>query len=171
MKYISSIRSKAEPYGICRIVPPSSWRPPCPLKEQSIWEGSKFATRVQRIDKLQNRGSGRKMPKIQSNMKRKRRRCTRMGVDNGTKTGPNEVFCEAERFGFEPGPEFTLETFQRYADDFKIKYFRNENLSQLGANTTILNGNSEPSVENIEGEYWRMVESPTEEIEVSLCII
>ncbi|KAG4911105.1 hypothetical protein JHK87_057221 [Glycine soja] len=167
LKYISSIRSKAEPYGICRIVPPSSWKPPCPLKEKSIWEGSKFSTRVQRIDKLQNRDSMRKMSKIQTNMKRKRRRCTRMGVDNSTRTGPNAGFCEVERFGFEPGPEFTLETFQRYAEDFQLKYFRkNENVSHLGANTTILNGTSEPSVENIEGEYWRMVESPTEEIEV-----
>ncbi|KAJ1404016.1 Zinc finger, C5HC2-type [Sesbania bispinosa] len=143
LKYISSIRARAEPYGICRIVPPSSWKPPCPLKEKS-----------------------RKMSRIQSNMKRKRKSCTRMGVDNGTRTGPNAVFCEAERFGFEPGPEFTLETFQRYADDFKAKYFRNENVSHLSANTTILNGTSEPSVENIEGEYWRMVENPTEEIEV-----
>jgi len=91
-----------------------------------------------------------------------------MGVDNSIRTGPNAGFCEAERFGFEPGPEFTLETFQRYAEDFQLKYFRkNENVSHLGANTTILNGTSEPSVENIEGEYWRMVESPTEEIEVT----
>ncbi|PQP94722.1 hypothetical protein Pyn_17558 [Prunus yedoensis var. nudiflora] len=54
LNYIASIRAKAEPYGICRIVPPSSWRPPCPLKEKDIWETSKFATRVQRVDKLQN---------------------------------------------------------------------------------------------------------------------
>ncbi|KAK7278300.1 hypothetical protein RJT34_23326 [Clitoria ternatea] len=166
LKYISSIRPRAEPYGICRIVPPSSWKPPCPLKQKSIWEGSKFSTRVQRIDKLQNRDSGRKMPRVQNNMKRKRRRCTRMGVDNGTGRGSDPGFCEAERFGFEPGPEFTLETFQRYADDFQVKYFRkNENIAHLGSNTS-LNGTSEPSVENIEGEYWRMVESPTEEIEV-----
>ncbi|KAE9619092.1 putative chromatin remodeling & transcription regulator FYR family [Lupinus albus] len=164
LKYISSIRSRAEPYGICRIVPPSSWKPPCPLKEKSIWEGSKFSTRVQRIDKLQNRGSIRKISRIQSNTKRKRRRCTRMGVENGT---GNVGFCEAESFGFEPGPEFTLETFQRYSDDFKAKYFRKyDNVAHCGENTTISNGTLEPSVENIEGEYWRMVESPTEEIEV-----
>jgi len=95
-----------------------------------------------------------------------------MGVDNGTRRGPNTGFCEVERFGFEPGPEFTLETFQRYAEDFKLQYFRkNENVSHLGANTTILNGTSEPSVESIEGEYWRMVERPTEEIEVTFCRI
>nr|XP_028945771.1 putative lysine-specific demethylase JMJ16 [Malus domestica] len=63
LKYIASIRAKAEPYGICRIVPPSSWRPPCPLKEKPIWSASKFSTRVQRVDKLQNRDSMRKVPK------------------------------------------------------------------------------------------------------------
>ena len=47
-----------------------------------------------------------------------------MRVDNGTRRGPNTGSCEVERFGFEPGPEFTLETFQRYAEDFKLKYFR-----------------------------------------------
>ncbi|MED6222365.1 hypothetical protein PIB30_063618 [Stylosanthes scabra] len=167
LRYISSIRSSAEPYGICRIVPPSSWKPPCPLKEKNIWEGSKFATRVQRVDKLQNRQSVRKVSRFQSNMKRKRRRVTRMGMENGTIGALDVGLCEAESFGFEPGPQFTLETFQRYADDFKDKYFReNENVSHLGTNTTILNSTFEPSVENIEGEYWRVVESPTEEIEV-----
>ncbi|KAK8576088.1 hypothetical protein V6N13_090567 [Hibiscus sabdariffa] len=73
-----------EQFGICRIVPPSSWKPPCPLEEKNIWENSRFATRVQRVDKLQNR----------------------------------------ERFGFEPGPKFTLDKFQKYADDFKVQYFR-----------------------------------------------
>ncbi|KAI4350102.1 hypothetical protein L6164_010623 [Bauhinia variegata] len=167
LKYIESIRSRAESYGICRIVPPSSWKPPCPLKEKSIWEGSKFATRVQRIDKLQNRDSMRKISRVHNNMKRKRRRCTRMGVDNGTGRGQNVGFCEAETFGFEPGPQFTLEVFQRYADEFKARYFRkNENVSHLGGNTTMFEGSWEPPVENIEGEYWRMVERPTEEIEV-----
>ena len=53
-----------------------------------------------------------------------------MGVDNGTTRGPNTGSCEVERFGFEIGPKFTLETFQRYAEDFKLQYFRkNENVS------------------------------------------
>ena len=52
LKYIESIRSTAEPYGICRIVPPPSWKPPCLLKEKNIWECSKFCTRVQKVDKL-----------------------------------------------------------------------------------------------------------------------
>ncbi|XVE62732.1 hypothetical protein DITRI_Ditri06bG0142900 [Diplodiscus trichospermus] len=172
LKYIASIRPKAEQYGICRIVPPSSWKPPCPLKEKNFWEYSRFATRVQRVDKLQNRGAMRKMSKITSNMRRKRRRCMRMavecGYDSGSISGSSDAgFFEVERFGFEPGPEFTLDKFQKYADDFKAQYFRRkENDVDMEGKMTILPEQHEPSVENIEGEYWRIVEKATEEIEV-----
>ncbi|CAA3005164.1 lysine-specific demethylase JMJ16 [Olea europaea subsp. europaea] len=171
LKYIASIRSKAETYGICRIVPPPSWKPPCPLKEKNTWETSKFSTRIQRIDKLQNRNSVRKI--LQTNyQKRRKRRCVKTGNDHGVGNeeigvpGEVEVY-EAERFGFEPGPEFTLDAFQKYADDFKAQYFsKNNNSLDMGGNTTMLKEQWQPSVENIEGEYWRMVEKPTEEIEV-----
>ncbi|KAB1223863.1 putative lysine-specific demethylase JMJ14 [Morella rubra] len=169
LRYIARIRPIAEPYGVCRIVPPSSWKPPCPLKEKNIWESATFSTRVQRIDKLQNRDSMRKRLKVHSNMKRKRRRCTRMGLDCATGSGePGDAgFYEAESFGFEPGPEFTLETFKKYADDFKAQYFsKTENASNVEGNVATLKELWEPSIENIEGEYWRMVEKPSEEIEV-----
>ncbi|GMI79149.1 Jumonji domain-containing protein 16 [Hibiscus trionum] len=172
LKYIASIRPKAEQFGICRIVPPSSWKPPCPLREKNIWENSRFVTRVQRVDKLQNRGSMRKMSKVNSNIRRKRRRCMRMAVDCGSDSGniawsSDAGFCEVERFGFEPGPEFTLDKFQNYADDFKAQYFRRrENDVDMKGKMNILPDHHEPSVENIEGEYWRIVEKATEEIEV-----
>lgn len=82
---------------------------------------------------------------------------------------PDEFgLLEADRFGFEPGSEFTLDAFEKYAHDFKAQYFRTENnSSDLGGNCSMLHGKDwQPSVENIEGEYWRMVEKPTEEIEV-----
>ncbi|XP_022745077.1 putative lysine-specific demethylase JMJ16 isoform X2 [Durio zibethinus] len=172
LKYIASIRPIAEQYGLCRIVPPSSWKPPCPLKEKNRWDKSRFATRVQRVDKLQNRDSMRKMSKVNNNMRRKRRRCMRMAADCGSDSGsiPGSAdagFCEVERFGFEPGPEFTLDKFQKYADDFKAQYFkRKENDVDMEGQMTILPVHHEPSVENIEGEYWRIVEKATEEIEV-----
>lgn len=174
MKYIASIRPKAEPYGICRIVPPSSWRPPCPLKEKNVWEASKFATRVQRVDKLQNRNSMRKFPKSQNHARKKRRRCTRMGADcpGGGRGFGDDGNCEAEIFGFEPGPMFTLGAFEKYADDFKTQYFsKNEHVTDIGSHLSEVKERWEPSVENIEGEYWRMVEKPTEEIEVCLEIL
>ncbi|XP_050221874.1 putative lysine-specific demethylase JMJ16 [Mercurialis annua] len=170
LNYIASIRPKAEQYGICRIVPPPSWKPPCPLKEKSIWEGSKFATRVQRVDKLQNRDSLKKMSRTNNHTRKKRRKCMRMEVDCGTDTesisGCTKVgACEADNFGFEPGPQFTLNMFQKYADDFKAQYFGKNDVIK-GVNTAAIQDSWEPTVENIEGEYWRIVEKATEEIEV-----
>jgi hypothetical protein len=140
LKYIESIRPKAEPYGICRIVPPPSWKPPCLLKEKSTWENSTFSTRVQKVDKLQNRTSSKKSTR--GGMMKKRRKLS----------DPEE---NSKRFGFEPGPELTLQKVQKYADYFSEQYFKKD-----------ASMNSPPSVEDIEGEYWRIVESPTEEIEV-----
>lgn len=88
--------------------------------------------------------------KINHYKKKKRRRSAKVDI----RTHDEAANDESERFGFETGPEFTLDSFQKYADDFMAQYFR-KNERQW-----------EPSVENIEGEYWRMVLRPTEEIEV-----
>ncbi|GJN29055.1 hypothetical protein PR202_gb17246 [Eleusine coracana subsp. coracana] len=153
LKYIESIRPTAEPYGICRIVPPPSWKPPCLLKEKNIWECSKFSTRVQKVDKLQNRKSCKKSRK--GGMMKKRRKLSEPEENSGINHNQIGMQQNHERFGFEPGPEFTLQTFQKYADDFSNQYFAKDTC-----------GDSPPSVEDIEGEYWRIVERPTEEIEV-----
>ncbi|KAI8556170.1 hypothetical protein RHMOL_Rhmol05G0231000 [Rhododendron molle] len=172
LKYMENVRHRAEKYGICRIVPPPSWKPPCPLMDKNIWDKSKFPTRIQRIDKLQNRNSRKRMLKTH-NDKRKKRRCMKNGVDYGSGTGTGNIAgCgEAgileETFGFEPGPEFTLDAFQKYANDFKVQYFRkNGSAADSRSNITKLQEQWEPTLEDIEGEYWRMVEKPTEEIEV-----
>lgn len=167
LNYIASIRDQAEKYGICRIVPPSTWKPPCPLKEKKTWERAKFATRVQRVDKLQNRDSMKKLLNIDDN-KRTKRRCTKYGVDNESNSKSGEAgSCVEEGFGFEPGPEFTLETFQKYANDFKLQYFRkNETVLDVGCNVPKIQDQWDPKLEDIEGEYWRMVEAPSAEVEV-----
>jgi len=88
-------------------------------------------------------------------MMKKRRKVSEpedIGNINHNQTGMHQ---SPERFGFEPGPEFTLQTFKKYADDFSDQYFNKDAC-----------GDSPPSVEDIEGEYWRIVENPTEEIEV-----
>lgn len=69
-------------------------------------------------------------------------------------------------FGFEAGPEFTLDSYQKYADHFKSQYFRG-NIANAEGKKLALQELREPTLENIEGEYWRLVEKPTEEIEVS----
>ena len=61
-----------------------------------------------------------------------------------------------EQFGFHSGPDFTLQSFKKYADFFQKEYFKSE------ANRH----ESVPSVDDIEGEFWRVVEKPTETIEV-----
>ncbi|XP_043688229.1 lysine-specific demethylase JMJ18-like isoform X2 [Telopea speciosissima] len=171
--YIAKIRKIAEPYGICRIVPPSSWKPPCPLRDMSIWEHAKFSTRVQQVDLLQNREPMRKKYKSRSQRKRKRRRCS--GMETTRRRTSSEAYeaseCVAsdmdEKFGFQSGSDFTLEDFQKHAYDFKKHYFGmkdgEENLNFVSVEP---NKSWVPSVEDIEGEYWRIIEKPTDEVEV-----
>lgn len=88
--------------------------------------------------------------------------------DNGYIITPDEARrYETQGFKFEPGPEFTLETFKNYADDFKGQYFcKKDEVADSDVNSTVSQKQWEPSLENIEGEYRRIVENPTEEIEV-----
>lgn len=99
-------------------------------------------------------------------MRKKRRKGLKDGgPGGGDSLGVSEAgFSEADTFGFEPGPQFTLSSFQKYADDFKKQYFsKNAIDTNLGSNDV---EKCQLSVEDIEGEYWRVVEKPTEAIEV-----
>ncbi|GFQ07428.1 lysine-specific demethylase jmj18 [Phtheirospermum japonicum] len=148
--YISTIRSAAEAYGICRIVPPPSWKPPCPLKEKKFWENSKFSTRIQQVDLLQNREPMRK----KSSRKRKRRR--QFNSRPRRRARP-----EAEdKFGFQSGSDFTLADFEIFSEEFKESYFEATGKNQDDGVRW------RPSVDEIEGEYWRIIEQPTDEVEV-----
>ncbi|KAK7406134.1 hypothetical protein VNO78_07753 [Psophocarpus tetragonolobus] len=51
LEYIYKIRPEAEPYGICKIVPPKSWKPPFALDLNTFT----FPTKTQAIHKLQAR--------------------------------------------------------------------------------------------------------------------
>lgn len=51
LEYIASIRAQAEPSGLCKVVPPSSWKPPFSLNRASF----SFKTRVQNVNELQQR--------------------------------------------------------------------------------------------------------------------
>ncbi|KAL0799318.1 hypothetical protein Bca101_054493 [Brassica carinata] len=162
LAYIEKLRSRAESFGICRIVPPVAWTPPCPLKEKHIWEKSKFPTRVQLIDLLQNREP---IKKSTNSKKRKRRVISKTGYSRRRRRDSD---CDAdspedaeEKFGFETGPDFTLEEFQKYDEDFKESYFQVEDGSSASENKKF-----KPKVKDIEGEYWRIVEQGTDEVEV-----
>jgi hypothetical protein len=56
LQYIKSIQPEAETYGICKIVPPSSWRPPFALDTVRF----KFQTRKQLIHRL-HEGTGTRL--------------------------------------------------------------------------------------------------------------
>ncbi|KAK6243217.1 hypothetical protein QUC31_009626 [Theobroma cacao] len=161
LAYIEKIRPEAESYGICRIVPPPSWTPPCLLKDKDIWEHAKFSTRVQQVDLLQNREPMRKKSRSR---KRKRSRHSRMGATGrrANSSSESKITYEAdEQFGFHSGLDFTLEEYQRYADEFKEMYFRRDSKPRVDEYRKW-----EPSWEDIEGEYWRIVEQPTDEVQV-----
>jgi histone demethylase JARID1 len=52
LRYIASIRAEVEPYGCCKVVPPEGWNPEWPINLKSF----DFATRVQNVHQLQERG-------------------------------------------------------------------------------------------------------------------
>ncbi|KZV32980.1 hypothetical protein F511_01491 [Dorcoceras hygrometricum] len=170
MKFISKIRLRAENYGICRIVPPSSWRPPCLLEDTQTWTNSTFNTHIQQIDGLKNLYVKRKLSRIANNLEDKRpkhfsRSMDVESADESADLKPSN--CIAVGSDFEPGPEHTLQSFKKYADDFKAQYFcKNDKVTDSDVN---INGGriyQGPLIARLEGEYWRIIENPTEEIEV-----
>ncbi|XP_073226285.1 lysine-specific demethylase JMJ18-like isoform X2 [Cicer arietinum] len=164
--YIAKIRPLAEPHGICRIVPPACWIPPCPLKEKDIWENAKFPTRIQQVDLLQNREP---MMKKSRGRKRKRRKQSKMGACRRTGSSGSEANVSSEsdnKFGFQSGPDFTLKEFQQYGNSFKECYFGLSDAKDGKGSDNNRHDRWEPSVEEIEGEYWRIIEQPIDEVEV-----
>ncbi|XP_016456757.1 lysine-specific demethylase JMJ18 isoform X1 [Nicotiana tabacum] len=165
--YIASIRPYAQPYGICRIVPPASWSPPCPLREKNVWEFAKFSTRIQQVDLLQNREPMKK----KKPRKRKRRWHSKMG---STRRQPRALGSESntqsdnsdEKFGFQSGSDFTFEEFQIFAKEFKEFYFGMMDTEDGVCDKFKQDKVWQPSIEEIEGEYWRIIEKPTDEVEV-----
>ncbi|XP_047341100.1 lysine-specific demethylase 5B [Impatiens glandulifera] len=53
IEFIQKIRAEAEPYGICKIVPPESWKPPFALDLNSFT----FPTKTQALHQLQARSA------------------------------------------------------------------------------------------------------------------
>lgn len=147
-------------------MPPPSWKPPCPLKEEAIWKCGMFTTRVQQIDKLQNREPVKKKVKTTVRRKRRKRRNMQSKIGMATKRNlfPSDFNDSGgssdsdDKFGFQTGSDFTFESFQKFCDNFKEQYFEFEDdKSEM---------KRKPSLEEIEGEYWRIVEKSIEEVEV-----
>lgn len=108
--------------------------------------------------------------------KRKRRRHSKFCLTRRHANSCSEANAASEtdeKFGFQSGSDFTLEEFQKYADYFKECYFQMKDSVQDVKHGGIEHQKLEPSVEEIEGEYWRIVEQPTDEVEVwdKICLI
>lgn len=131
-----------------------------------MWENAMFSTRIQQVDLLQNREP---MKKKSRGRKRKRRKHSKAGTSaKSTNLGveANVTSESDEKFGFNSGSDFTLKDFQAYADYFKECYFGIKK-AQGDLNFDIASSKKqEPSVEDIEGEYWRIVEKSTDDVEV-----
>lgn len=55
LKFIASIRQVAEPFGICKIIPPEGWKPTCAIDKNTF----KFPTRIQCVNELQDRSNNK----------------------------------------------------------------------------------------------------------------
>jgi histone demethylase JARID1 len=88
--------------------------------------------------------------------RRRKRRLTNSSSEGNVASETDETF------GFHSGSDFTLEEFEKEAAYFKECYFGTKDLMDDGNETQ----KWEPSVEDIEGEYWRIVEKPTDEVKV-----
>ncbi|KAG2309078.1 hypothetical protein Bca52824_028826 [Brassica carinata] len=160
LAYIAKIRPLAEPFGICRVVPPSNWSPPCRLKEKSIWEDAKFHTRIQEVDLIQSRGPMTQKQKKKPKGRKRKRSFARVGSSSKRRRPGSVSSPEIEaKFGFDSGPDFTLQEFEKYDRYFKETYFERK---EGNAGDTKWS----PSIEEVEGEYWRIVENPTDEVVV-----
>ncbi|KAL2535863.1 putative lysine-specific demethylase JMJ16 [Forsythia ovata] len=167
LKYVAKIRPKVENYGICRIVSPPSWHPPCLLKEKMTWETPKFDTYSQQIDGLQHLYLKRKLCRFHEKMETKRPKILSEDLESSADT--DEAKCFTVSSDFDSGPEFTLQSFKKHADEFKRQYFRvSDMVTDPNVSSNAFLEQHEPSLLSIEGEYWRIIENPSEEIEV-LC--
>ncbi|XP_051142342.1 putative lysine-specific demethylase JMJ16 [Andrographis paniculata] len=166
LKYISKIYPKVENYGICRIVPPSSWRSPCLPQDKKARESSKLSTCVQRIDGLQNLCLKRNLSWFNEKMETKMPEVAiggDPGICNDSVADSEEALSSFVTSEFTKGPELTLASFKKNADKFKRQYF-----SDNGKVANLEMGGKEPLIARIENEYWRIISNPSEEVEV-LC--
>lgn len=84
-------------------------------------------------------------------------------MDNSSENAKTKIRrCQhyVDDFESKHGPTFSLSTFKKFADNFKAMYFN--------CVKSVLSSDEkwEPSVENIEGEYGRIIQNPTHQIEV-----
>lgn len=141
------MRDRAEPYGICCVVPPPSWKPPFLLKEKKIWEASTFSPQVQLFDGIHTEN-----PKIKKEP----------DADSDGDAFEEVKFCRIER-----GPRHTLKSFKDFADSYKKSHFSMKDEVLGSKNPSPSPQPEELTVADIEKEYRQLVESPL--VEIGVC--
>lgn len=131
----------------------------------------KFTTQVQRINEFGTYSKRKGLASINI-QETKRRRISKLDSDNESGNA-DASSCDAagssvvERSQFQFGPHDTLESFKKQADYFKECFFsRKSKIMNPEASHAPCYEQGDPSEEDIEGEYWRILEKPTAEIEV-----
>ncbi|CAH8390601.1 unnamed protein product [Eruca vesicaria subsp. sativa] len=140
LSYIASLRERSEPYGICCVVPPPSWDPPCLLGEKKIWESSRFFTQVQIFD-----GVHTEDPKIKK--------------EADADSDDDDTFDKVKFCRTELGNEYTLETFKNFADSYLESHFRVKEkvLASMYSSPSV---DAWPTVADIEKEFRKLLENP-----------
>ncbi|KAJ3162734.1 hypothetical protein HDU86_003707 [Geranomyces michiganensis] len=72
---------------------------------------------------------------------------------------PDCLRSSGDDYGFEEGELRNLRSFQKVANDFKEKHFRKQLGTEDGQNVIV-------TEKEVEEEFWRLVESPYEDVEV-----
>lgn len=139
LSYIASLRDISEPHGICCVVPPPSWDPPCLLGERQIWEGSRFFTQVQIFD-----GVHTDDPKIKK--------------ETDADSDDDDTFHKVKFCKTELGNEYTLEIFKNFADSYLESHFRLKEKVK----------DAWPTVADVEKEFRKLLENPFVELGVML---
>eukprot|EP00890_Picochlorum_soloecismus_P002883 jgi/Picsp_1/3596/NSC_06433-R1_probable lysine-specific demethylase jmj14-like len=166
--YISKITPEASKFGLAHIIPPPGWDPPCALAHGTNGielESFEFVVRSQPTSYLCCRDA---VPGVCS---------SRYKGDRSTHVGTSDNLASKEDFGFVPlEKKQNLRSFSAYADWAKAMHFsqpepRGQGMSTKGIRREFLPSNHpmqcDPSVEEVEAEFWRIVEqgSPGEEVE------
>lgn len=150
LKFIASIQTEAETYGICRIRP-LFWEPPYFIMEKNVRENIKFSTHIQKTKEFQRLNSNENAGEEHEKTNVKRRK-----IDDVT-----------EGLKFESGAMFTLDTFRIYADKFKEHLFHSTGKTTISeGNFSIPEKHNEPSVEKVEDEYRRIIANCSGETKV-----
>ena len=166
--YISKITPEASKFGLAHIIPPPGWDPPFALAHGTNGvelESFEFTVRSQPTSYLCCRDA---VPGVCSSQYR---------GDPSTRGATNGNLGTDKEFGFVHLEEKqNLRSFSAYADWAKAMHFsqpepRGQGTSTRGTRREFLPSNHpmqcDPSVEEVEAEFWRIVEqgSPEEEVE------